>query len=234
MATDQHDRQRADQRQRADDLVEQPFHHDVPVGDRLVEDVEHRDVADIGIGARAEAQLVGVRGEADVDRQHPELLEHLQDAAFRRDRQREDHQIDAGVAGELHEIVDGAELGHAGAARRAALVAAVVEHADDADVGIALRGERADQRFAVAVGADHDGAAVEPAFARPAPHQQKQPAAERDQREQAEHVEAPSQARENWSPALAKNDTPMAIRNTTDHAEASRMYCFSWPRNAWT
>jgi hypothetical protein len=69
-------------------------------------------------------------------------------------------------------------------------VAAVVEHADDVDVGIALGGERADERFAIGVGADYDGAAIEAAFARPAPHQQEQHAPERDQREQAEHVEA--------------------------------------------
>ena len=72
----------------------------------------------------------------------------------------------------------------------AAFVAAIVEHADDAHVGIALRGQRIDQRFAVMVGADDDGAAIEPAFPRPAPHQKKQPAPERDQGEQAEHVEA--------------------------------------------
>ena len=133
---------KADQRERADDLVEQPFHHDVPVRDRPVEHVEHRHVADIGIGARPEPQLVGVRGQPDVDRQHPKLLEHLQDAAFRRDRQREDHEIDPGLAGELDEVVDGAELGHAVADRRAAVVAAIVEHADDAHIGIALRGKR--------------------------------------------------------------------------------------------
>ena len=39
------------------------------------------------------------------------------------------------------------------------------------------------------VGADHDGAAVEPALARPAPHQQEQRAAEADQRDQADDVE---------------------------------------------
>ena len=102
----------------ADDLVEQPFHHDVPIGDRAIENIEHRDVADIGIGARTKPQFVGVGGEPDVDRQHPQLLQHLQDAAFRRDRQREDDEIDAGVAGELDEVVDGAELGNAVAARR--------------------------------------------------------------------------------------------------------------------
>jgi hypothetical protein len=104
--------------------------------------------------------------------------------------QREDHQVDPGAAGKRDEIVDAAELGHAAAARRAALVAAVVEHADDVNVGIALGGERADERFAIGVGADHDGAAIEAAFARPAPHQQEQHAPERDQREPAEHVEA--------------------------------------------
>src|SRR5271155_4301508 len=45
----QHDRYRANQRQRADDLIEQPFHHDVPVRDRPVKNIEHWDVADIGI-----------------------------------------------------------------------------------------------------------------------------------------------------------------------------------------
>ncbi len=48
---------------------------------------------------------------------------------------------------------------------RRAIVAAVVEHAEDAHVGVALRGERLDQRLAALVGADHDGAAVEPALA---------------------------------------------------------------------
>ena len=64
-----------------------------------------------------------------------------------------------------------------------AVVAAVVEHADDADVGIALRGERLDQRFAVGIGADHDGAAFEPALLGPAPHQQEQRPPECDQRD---------------------------------------------------
>src|SRR6185312_817931 len=79
---------------------------------------------------------------------------------------------------------------HAFAACRAARLAAIVEHADDADVGIALCAERADERLAVLVGADHHGAAVEPAVAGPAAHQKKQRAAEADQRQQAEHIEA--------------------------------------------
>ena len=53
----------------------------------------------------------------------------------------------------------------------AAVVAAIVERADDAHVGIALRGERRDQRIAAVARADDDGAAVEAALPRPAPHQ---------------------------------------------------------------
>ena len=70
---EQHRRQQ-DERQRREDDVERPLDDDVPVGDRLVEDVEERHRADEGVGARPEAQLVGVRRQADVDRQHPELL----------------------------------------------------------------------------------------------------------------------------------------------------------------
>src|SRR5262249_30997661 len=106
----QHYRRQAKQREAADDTVEQPLHHHVPVGDRLVGDVEQRDRSEIGIGARAEAQLIVVRREPDIDRQHPQLLEHLQDAALGRDRQREENKIDAGLARELDQVVDGAEL----------------------------------------------------------------------------------------------------------------------------
>ena len=53
-------------------------------------------------------QFAGVRREADVDRQHPKLLQHLENAALRRDRQREDHQVDTGPAREFNEIVHGA------------------------------------------------------------------------------------------------------------------------------
>ena len=52
--------------------------------------------------------LAVVRRQPDIDRQHPQRLKHLQDAVLGRDRQREDHQIDTGRAGEFHQIVDGA------------------------------------------------------------------------------------------------------------------------------
>ena len=109
-----HNRRQGDERERADHFVEQPFHHHVPVGDRLVEHIEHRNVAEIGIGAGPEMQLVRMRGQADVDWKHPELLQHLQDAAFGRNRQRKDHQIDAGAAREFDEVVDRAELAQTG------------------------------------------------------------------------------------------------------------------------
>ena len=148
--------------------------------------------ADVGIGARAEAQLVGVRREADVDRQHPELLQHLQDAALGRDRQREDHEIDAGAAREFDEIVDACRAcGRPAHDGRRAVVAAVVEHADDADVGVALRARArvisASPRLAAA---DDDGAAVEPALAGPAPHDAEEEQARAVEREQADAVEA--------------------------------------------
>jgi len=117
--------------------------------------------------------LFGVRRQPDIDRQYPQLLEHLQDAVLGRDRQREDHQIDAGRTGEFDQVLDRAELGNALAACRAAVVAAIVEYPDDANVGIALRRNRADQCLAAAAGADHDGAAVEAALPRPPAHQQK-------------------------------------------------------------
>src|ERR1700694_1966363 len=55
----------------ADDVVEQPLHHQIPVGDRRLEDIEGWDLAEIGVGAGTEAQLVGVGGKPDVYRQHP-------------------------------------------------------------------------------------------------------------------------------------------------------------------
>ena len=173
----------------ADDVVEQPFHHQVPVGDRRLEHIERRHLAEIGIGAGTEAQLVGVGGQADVDRQHPQLLQHFEDARLRRNRQREQHEVDAGAAGEFDDVVDLAELRAAGAGIQRAVVVAVVEHAEHIDVGIVLGLERLDQLLAVLVGADDDGAAVEPALARPAAHQRAQEQPFGDQRGEADEEE---------------------------------------------
>ena len=134
-----HHRRRQQQDDGADDMVEQPFHHQIPVGDRRLEHVERRHLAEIGIGAGTEAQLVGVGGKPDVDRQHPQLLQHFENSRLRRDRQREQHEIDAGAAGEFDDVVDLAEFWAAGAGIERAVVVAVVEHAEDVDVGIVLR-----------------------------------------------------------------------------------------------
>ena len=169
-----HHRQRQHQDHEADDVVEQPLHHQVPVGDRRLEHVERRHLAEIGIGAGTEAQLVGMGRKPDIDRQHPQLLQHLQNARLGRDRQREQHEVDAGAARQFDDVVDLAELGAAGAGIHRAVVVAVVEHAEHLDVGIVLDLERPDQLFAVLVGADDDGAAIEPALTGPAAHQRAQ------------------------------------------------------------
>ena len=83
--------------------------------------------------------------QADVDRQHPQLLQHFENARLRRDRQREQHEVDAGAAGEFDDVVDLAELRVAGAGVERAIVVAVVEHAEHVDVGIGLCVERLDQ-----------------------------------------------------------------------------------------
>ena len=185
-----HRRQRQQQHDGADDAVEQPLHHQVPVGDRRLEHVERRHLAEIGIGAGTEAQLVGVRGEADVDRQHPQLLQHLQDARLGRDRQREQHEVDAGAAGEFDDVVDLAELRAAGAGVERAAVVAVVEHAEHVDVGMSSCAFSASTSFSpLLVGADDDGAAVEPALARPAAHHRAQHQPLGDQRGQADEEE---------------------------------------------
>ena len=72
----------------------------------------------------------------------------------------------------------------------ARLVVAVVEHAEHVDVGIVLGLERLDQLLAVLVRADDDGAAVEPALARPAANHGRRNSALGDQRREADEEEA--------------------------------------------
>src|SRR5580704_8450345 len=169
-----HHRQCRQQGQDADDVVEQPFHHQIPVGDRRLENIQCRHLAEIRIGARPEAQLVGMGGKPDVDRQDPQFLQHFENPRLRRNRQREQHEIDAGAAGEFDDIVDLAEFRAAGTGLECAIVVAVIEHAEHIDVRILLNPERLDQLFAVLVRADDDGAAVEPPVACPAAHHRAQ------------------------------------------------------------
>ena len=219
----------------ADDVVEQPLHHQVPVGDRRLEHVERRHLAEIGIGAGTEAQLVGMGGKPDIHRQHPQLLQHLENARLRRDRQREQHEVDAGAAGEFDDVVDLAEFRAAGAGIQRAVVVAVVEHAEHFDVGIILDLERLDQLFAVLVRADDDGAAIEPALAGPAAHQraQEQPLGRPAPRGRRRRTPM-SHSREISLPSLTKKDAPMNSRNTKAQDEIIRVIWRSWPRNTWT
>ena len=68
----------------AEEHVENPLGDQIPIGDRLVENVEHRHLTDMRIAARAEAQIVGMGGKADVGRQDPEFLQEFKDAFFGR------------------------------------------------------------------------------------------------------------------------------------------------------
>ena len=135
-------------------------------------------------------QLAGVGGEPDVDRQHPQFFQHLQDAVFRRDRQRKDHQIDARAPPEFDQVVDDAEFALTGAVGAAALIAAVVEQADDLDAGILLPLQLHDNMLAGHAAADDHRAAGEAAFARPFAHSQEQQLARDHQRHQAADIEA--------------------------------------------
>ena len=182
-----HQRQSENEQQAADDFVEQPFHHYVPVGDRAVEDVDHRHVADVGIGARAEAQLVGVRSETEcraaaptassASRRMRPSAEIGSEKMTRSTRVRRPNSTRSSTLPNLR--------WPARSALRA-IAAAVVEQADDLDAGIFLPAQFLDHRGANIAASDNDGAAGEAAFARPFAHQQEQCAARSDQRSKPE------------------------------------------------
>jgi hypothetical protein len=166
-----HDRRDREQDQGSGDAVEQRLHHHVPVGDRLVEYVEDRDIAEIGIGARTEAQAVHMGGKPHIDRQHPQLAHHFQHAFFGCQWHCDQNEVNAREADELDKIVDRPELGYTGHHRRRAVAGGIVEHAEHASVGIGFATERLKERLALASAADHDDPAHQPAVARPAAHQ---------------------------------------------------------------
>ena len=131
-----------------------------------------------------------MRGKADVDGEHPQLLQHFEDAALRRDRQGKDDEIDARLARELEQIIYGAKL-FPPFLPRAAILAAIVDHTEHAHIAVTLGGERPDQCVPALIRADNHGAAVEPALARPVAHQQEHGASEPKQDQKAENVKAP-------------------------------------------
>ncbi len=74
--------------------------------------------------------------------------------------------------------------------RGRALVVAIVEYADHANVAVDLSLQRIDQRFARCAAADDDGAAGEPAVAHPLLDQHVKPGARGEQNHQADGPEA--------------------------------------------
>ncbi len=129
--SEHHGRQKRE-RDRADDFVEEPFRDIVPIGDRLVEEVDHRDGADARIGAGGESQLRGACRHLDVGRQDRKPARDIRKAFFCRERQRHDDEIDVLRAAHGDEIVEAAKAGIAGDLPRSACVAAIVENAGDA------------------------------------------------------------------------------------------------------
>ncbi len=172
-----HQRRKQKQRERRDHDVEDPLGDCVPVGDRLVENVEEGKRAFVGIGARTETQLVGMRRQANVDWQHPEFLQKLQHPLFRRERQRHDEHVDPRHAAELNQFGHRAELGIAGDDGRRARIVTVVENAADADVAVALRLERADEFLCRRAAAHDDGATLQPSVRHQPAHHEPHPGA---------------------------------------------------------
>ena len=127
-----------------------------------------------------------MRRQADINGKHPELFQHVENARLCRDRQRKQHQIDPGAAGEFNDVVDLSKFRLAGTGVERARVVAIIEHAEDLNIGVVLRVERADQVFTVLVGADDDRPAVEAAFTRPAADHRAQNDPVRKQRTQSD------------------------------------------------
>ncbi len=136
-----------------DDLVFDRLDDAAPVAERLVEDIEERHVADVGVGPRPVVQFLRIGAEADIDRQYPKPFENLQQPFFGRQRQGDQQQVDAGPAHELDEFGDIAKLGQAADLWRRAHVVAVVEHADNRNIGCVRsrqRGHEFGRRLAAA------------------------------------------------------------------------------------
>ncbi len=92
-----------------------------------------------------------------------------------------------------------------------------------------------DQLLAVLVGADDDGAAVEPAVDGPSRVPSSAAAAARRPAPQGRTKKnADSQSRETSPPSLTRKDTPMNSRNTKAHDEIIRVIWRSWPRKICT
>src|SRR6185312_1169898 len=72
--------------------------------------------------------------EPDVDGQHPELLQDLQQSGLGGQGKGNGEEIDPRAAGEVDELGDGPELAVGTDGRRRAAVVTIVEDADDVDI----------------------------------------------------------------------------------------------------
>ncbi len=104
--------------------------------------------------------MIGVRGEADVDGQDAEFAQHRQDALLRRDRQRENDDIDPRASCESDEIVNRAELLEAFDKDGRAGVAAIVEDAEDPKLSRVRRLQAPQHLPAEIAAANHHRAAL--------------------------------------------------------------------------
>ena len=221
------------QRERADDLVEQPLHHHVQSAIGLVENVDHRDVADDRnrSAAAGSAACCCVRTAGCRDGQHQSFSASCEDAGSQRLQSAARRSRDRRSVWRANstDVVDDASFLRAWQlSPRCGRSPRSSNTPSDAHVRIALRGEASLQPASspVTVGADDDGAAIEAALARPVPNQQEQRTAKRDQRAEAEDVETANQTRVRIDRLFWQKMTPpMANRKTTDQADASRMYC---------
>ena len=139
-----------------------------------------------------------MRSEPDIDRQHPEFAQHLQEPLLRRDRQREDHEIETRVAREFDEIVDGSELWKAADYIGRTVIDTIVEEAADAQIGALLRHQVLQHLFRRCAAADDDRAPIKAADLGEVMHDHGDDAAnEQQDRQPAEIPGEKPDAREN-------------------------------------
>ncbi len=88
------------------------------------------------IGLRSEFELGGLAGDADVDGEFPKPFQHLQQAVFGRQRDSDDNQVNAILAGVLRKLRNLAELLVFAHRFGAAHIESVIEDTDDLNVDI--------------------------------------------------------------------------------------------------
>ena len=122
------------------------------------------------VGVAGEAQLGCARGDLHLGRQHRQQARQLHEAALGGDRQRDDYDVEPGLAGELDEFAQAAETRIAGDDAVDAIVSAVIEDAHDADVAVEVDLELLDELFRDGAATVDGSAAEEAPLAGPVVH----------------------------------------------------------------